>query len=95
MRCIKKNNMKLFIYKSLFLFFFLFVLFQLTFGLATKEIKKNLLNLSSKEYSETIKIKIREEIKSGLKKDQIIDREDAVLIKRFLEKINNEIKQAD
>jgi|TARA_B110000211_G_C13702588_1_gene388146 hypothetical protein len=93
MKCIKNNKMKLFIYKTLFLFIFIFILFQLTFGLAVKEIKKNLVNLGSKEYSETIKIKIREEIKSGLGKDQILKKEDAVLIKRFLNKISNEIKQ--
>jgi len=87
--------MKLFIYKMLFLFIFIFILFQLTFGLAVKEIKKNLKNLGSKEYSETIKIKIREEIKSGLEKDKILKKEDAVLIKKFLGKINDEIKQAN
>ena len=83
--------MKLFIYKSLFIFFFIFVLFQLTFGLIIKDVKETIYNLGSKENSETLKIKIKEEIKSSLKKDRIIQIEDAALIKAFIEKIKKEL----
>ena len=38
-----------------------------------------------------IKEKIREEIKNSLKKDNILNEEDATLIKNFLNKINNEL----
>lgn len=83
--------MKLFIYKSLFIFFFIFVLFQLTFGLIIKDVKETIYNLGSKENSETLKVKIKEEIKSSLKKDRIIQVEDAALIKAFIEKIKKEL----
>ena len=90
-RCIKKNKIKLLIYKSLFIFFFIFVLFQLTFGLIIKDVKETIYNLGSKENSETLKVKIKEEIKSSLKKDRIIQVEDAALIKAFIEKIKKEL----
>lgn len=83
--------MKTFIYKTLFIFFFIFVLFQLTFGLMIKEVKKNIYNFSSKENSELIKSKIKKEIKSSVKKDRIIKKEDAELIRAFIDKIKSDL----
>ena len=39
-----------------------------------------------------IKDKVRSELKSGLEKKQILSNEDAVLIKKFIEKISSELK---
>ena len=36
----------------------------------------------------------REEINKGLDKDKILDNDDALLLKKFIEKINAEIKNA-
>ena len=48
-------------------------------------------SISSKENIVTIKKKIRDEMSESIKKDQILDKEDAILIKKFLDKIKSEI----
>ena len=84
--------MRIFIYKILIFTISFYIVFQLTFGLLIKEFKKNLYEFSSKENIIIIKDKIREEIKNGLKKDRILNRDDAELIKMFLKKISSELK---
>lgn len=84
--------MRIFIYKIFIFIISFYVVFQLTFGLLIKEFKKNLYELSSKENILIIKDKIREEIKNGLKKDRILNIDDAELIKMFLKKISSELK---
>ena len=56
-----------------------------------KEVKKNIYNFSSKENSELIKSKIKKEIKSSVKKDRIIKKEDAELIRAFIDKIKSDL----
>ena len=41
---------------------------------------------------ETIRQKIRDEIKKSLEKENILSAEDKILIKSFIEKINNELR---
>ena len=62
--------MKYYVYKVLFFFLCLFLLFQFTIGIQIRSIKNKIENLGSKETSTKIKEKIREEIKDGLKKDR-------------------------
>ena len=45
-----------------------------------------------KNTAEIIKDKLRSELKSGLEKDRILSDEDAILIKKFIEKISSELK---
>lgn len=84
--------MRIFIYKILIFIISFYIVFQLTFGLLIKEFKKNLYEFSSKENILIIKDKIREELKDGLKKDRILNTNDAELIKMFLKKISSELK---
>ena len=44
-----------------------------------------------KETAEMIKDKVRSELKSGLEKDRILSNEDALLIKKFINKISSEL----
>ena len=44
----------------------------------------------SKEYLTNIETKIREEIKLGLEKERILTPEDALLINKFINKLQNE-----
>ena len=83
--------MKIFIYKLIISLVGIFILFQLTMGLAIKEIEKNIIEFSSKESVSIYKEKIREEINEGIKKDRILDEEDAKLLKLFYEKIKQEL----
>jgi|TARA_B100001093_G_scaffold51111_1_gene43384 hypothetical protein len=86
--------MKTYIYKLLITIAFIYVLFQLTVGLVVKDIKKNIIELKSEENIEFIKDKIRDEIKVGLKKEKILNDDDARLMRLLLDKINIEINNA-
>ena len=87
--------MKIFIYKLLISFITIFILFQLTVGLLIKETKKTVRELSSKESAILIKDKIRNEIKSGLLKENILNKEDALLLKQFYKKIKKELESSN
>jgi len=51
--------------------------------------------LLSKEFLTETKTKIREEMKTGIKKERILNKDDALLINKFLNKINKEISNAN
>ena len=87
--------MKIFIYKLLISLVAIFILFQLTVGLLIKEAKKNIQELSSKETVILFKEKIREEIKNGLSKENVLRKEDAKLLNQFYEKIKKELNSSN
>tara|TARA_A100001011_G_C13572262_1_gene540888 strand:+ start:20 stop:283 length:264 start_codon:yes stop_codon:yes gene_type:complete len=87
--------MRIFIYKTFIIIVAIFFLYQLTIGYTIHSFQKKLYSSFDKESAEKIKDKIREEIKSGLKKDKILNVEDAILIKKFFEKVNSEIKNLE
>lgn len=83
--------MKLFIYKSLFAAFVFFILFQITIGATIKEIKKQLSYYGSESNIVLVKEKLRDEIRSAIKKDTYINKKDADLIKEFINKIKSDL----
>ena len=83
--------MKLFIYKSLLIFFLVFLLFQLTIGSLIKNYEKKIDHYFSKYYLNHLKLKIREEMKNAVEKENYLNPEDAELINKFLEKLKKEI----
>ena len=87
--------MRLFIYKTLFIFICIIITFKLTLGTLLDNMRDNIESIKSKENIILIQDKIRSEIKNSIKKDQILNQEDAILLKKFLEKINSEIKNAN
>ena len=87
--------MRLFVYKSLFIFFCILITFKLTIGSLLKDVETKISQIKSKENIVLIKDKIREEIRGSLNKDQILNTEDAILLKKFLEKINSELQNAN
>ena len=83
--------MKLFIYKLLISLVAIYILFQLTIGLLMVEIKKTLFEISSSDNIAIVKDKIREEIKNGIDKERILNKSDSILIKKFIDKIIQEL----
>ena len=83
--------MKLFIYKTLIVVFFAFVLFEFTLGQKIKKIENQILTFSSKQEREKIANKIREEINRANEKDKILSSEDRDLLSTFINKIINEL----
>ena len=87
--------MKIFLYKSLFVFFLALLLFKLTIGKLITNYEKKFDLLLSKEFIMETKTKIREEMRSSIKKERILHEDDALLINKFLNKINKEISDAN
>jgi len=83
--------MKIFVYKTLFVFFLIFVLFQVTVGMKLRQIEKQIDYFQSKENIEVIKDKIRNELKSAVEKENYLNESDAELINNFIEKIKTEL----
>ena len=84
--------MKLFIYKTLFLSFVLLILFKITIGSAIQSIEKKIDNYFSKKNVIFLKDKLRKEMHSAIEKENYINKEDAILINKFIAKIKNELK---
>ena len=87
--------MKIFIYKSLFVSFLVLILFKLTIGTLVNNYEEKLEKFFSKEYINKVKIKIREEVKTGIEKERILSAEDALLINKFFDKLQKEISDVD
>ena len=85
--------MKNFVYKTLFVSLVIFIFFHLTIGTKIRQIEENIDNFKSKENIEFVKNKIRKEMRSAIKKDKVLNDEDAKLIKQFLNKINKELDE--
>ena len=83
--------MKIFVYKSLFIFFCLIIFYKLTIDSSIYKFKTVFYNLSTKENISNFKDKIRNELENSLKKDRILNKDDALLIKKIIKKINSEI----
>ncbi|PDH20355.1 MAG: hypothetical protein CNC06_00975 [Pelagibacterales bacterium MED-G40] len=85
--------MKLFVYKTLFIFGCIFILFQLTFGVKIKEFKYELNEIKSRENIIYFKDKLRKELKNAVEKENYLNPEDAKLINDFINKIKLELSR--
>ena len=84
--------MKVFFYKTLFIALVVFILFRVLIGSLVNDIETKIENFQSKENIELIKDKARDEMRNAIEKEDYINDEDALLIKKFIEKIKQEIK---
>ena len=84
--------MKTFFYKTITIFFLLFILYKLTIYSTYKKIKSELDFFYSKENVEYIKNKIKNEITKSLGKEKIIKKDDAILLNKFINKIKDDLK---
>ena len=87
--------MRIFFYKFIIILIGLFILYQLTIGYTIKKFEQKFYSINIKEQSEFLKNKLREEIKDTLKKDRILEKEDAILLKKFYLKVLSEINRVD
>ena len=87
--------MRIFIYKFTIIIVGVFILYQLTIGYTLSKFQQKFYSINIKEESKFIKDKLREEIKKSLKKEKILNKEDATLIKNFYYKISTEINTVD
>ena len=64
--------MKIFIYKTLIIFFLIVLGFQLTFNYASKKINREMDNITSKENIDSFKNVLRLQMKEAVEKEEFI-----------------------
>ena len=87
--------MKIFVYKVLFISFMIFVIFHGTFGYVVKSYESKIQNALNKDKINYLKDKIRSELKKGVEKDRILNKEDSVLLNQFINKITQELNNTN
>ena len=93
-----QTDLKKFIIKLAAVTFAIIVVINVTYNLIFADKLENInkiLLLNKKENIESLKDKIRSELKQGLEKDQIFNKEDKILIYKFYLKIKNEFKDIE
>ena len=84
--------MKIFLVKSIIVFFGIFFLFQATIGSQFESFRNSLDIFSSKEKRDVLKEKIKDEMKKGIEKENYFKEDERALISRFLKKIFKELE---
>ena len=87
--------MKQFIYKIAIFIAATILIYEFTIGKQINKYTDKLNTISSKEGRKESVIKIKEEIKKGIKKERYLSKEDAKLINQFLKKIQRELSEAN
>ena len=87
--------MKIFIYKTLFIFICVFLLFQLTFGIKINQLNTELEKIKSQENIENMKNKLRDELKNAISKKNYLSPDDAKLINDFINKLKKELSTSN
>ena len=83
--------MKLFIYKTLIVIFFAYILFEFTIGQKIKKFESKIENFKGKQEREKIADKIRKEIENANQKETILSPKDRKLLSTFINKILDEL----
>ena len=83
--------MKLFVYKTLIVIFFAFVLFEFTIGKEIKKLENAIKILNSERGREIIADKIRKEIERANQKENVLSPKDRKLLSVFINKIIDDL----
>ena len=86
--------MRIYVYKLIISIIAIFFLYHLTIGHTIYKFQNKIYSSIDKKAIGDFKEKIREEVKSSLKKERILNEEDALLLNELFIKLNSEIKNA-
>ena len=86
--------MKIFIYKSIIVFFLFIIAFHVTVNYKLRSYEKELKSFVSEENKEKYKNKIKDEMRKAIKKENYFTEEEKNLINDFLQKIKKELKDS-
>jgi hypothetical protein len=92
-----KHDIKIFLVKLISITISFIVIISFVYNtIFADKIEKifKLLELNKKENVEILKSKIRSEVNKAILKDKILDKEDIILLKKFYNKIKEEIELA-
>jgi hypothetical protein len=82
--------MRIFVYKILIFVLSMFLLYQFTIGYSIYSFQQKISSNFNKETTDKFKSKIREELSAGIKKEKILNDDDALLLRNFYNKIKSE-----
>ena len=89
----KKNNLKIFFIKLVAITFSIIIIINIVFNLLLGDkVEKinNFLYLDKSKFRNDVKNKIRNEIRNGLDKENILNKEDKILLYKLYKKIQKE-----
>ena len=84
--------MRIYVYKILIFVVAIFFLYHSTIGYNIYKLQNKLYSSIDKKTLNEIKQKIRDELNDSLKKDNILNKEDAILIKKIFNKLSSDLK---
>ena len=87
--------MKSFIYKTIIILIAIILLYEFTIGKQIALFKDRFEILLSKEGRRDGVDKIRNEIQKAVNKERYLSKEDAILLNKFIKKIQEEVKEAE
>ena len=87
--------MRLYIYKILIAAITLIVVFEFTLGKAINKINNKIEIFSTKEGRKEMVISIKSEMEKAIKKDNYLDEDERILIKKFISKIKSELDSVE
>ena len=83
--------MRLFIYKCIIVFVGIYLTYNFTIGKKIDEYENQMKYFITDQGREQFRNFIRKELKNSLDNENLLDIEDRVLIKKFIEKLNKEL----
>lgn len=87
--------MRIFVYKVLIMFVAIFFLYHFTLGYTVYKFQNKLYSTLDKKTLDEIKDKIRVELNKSISKDRIINKDDALLLNKFLDKIKTDLNNTN
>jgi len=87
--------MKSFIYKTIIVLIAIILLYEFTIGKQIALFKDRFEILLSKEGRRDGVDKIRNEVQKAINKERYLSKEDAILLNKFIKKIQEEVKEAE
>ena len=87
--------MRSFIYKSIIILICVILVYEFTIGKQIALFKDRADSVISKEGRRESVNKLRDEINKAVNKDRYLSKEDAILLNKFIKKIQKEIADAD
>ena len=87
--------MRQYIYKSLIAAITLIIVFEFTLGKTINKINQKIEIFSTKEGRKEMVISLKSEMEKAIKKDNYLDEDERVLIKKFILKIKSELNSVE
>ena len=87
--------MRGFIYKAIIITFIFIIGFEFTIGKRIDPMVQTLNKFSNEQGRKELIHKLRKEMRKGLEKEYMLKEDDRILINRFINKLSNEINNAE